>query len=123
MQGETTNSVELFIRNANRPKGVFISVSTHIDIRVLAATNRDIETAVKTGDFRADLYYRIAAFPIVVSPLRERRADIPPLANHFLSKYAESSEKNIESISVNALSVLMQYRFPGNVRELESERG
>lgn len=98
--------------------GGTMNIST--DIRVLTATNRDLEAAVKTGDFREDLYFRIAAFPIRIPPLRERREDIPILANHFLKKYVESSGKIIHAISPEALQLLVQYDFPGNVRELEN---
>ena len=90
------------------------------DIRVLTATNRDLDTAIENGDFRTDLYYRIAAFQIVIPPLRTRPEDIPILANHFLKKYAATAEKSIHAISADALQVLMQYNFPGNVRELEN---
>lgn len=98
--------------------GGTMNIST--DIRVLTATNRDLEAAVKTGEFREDLYFRIAAFPIRIPPLRERREDIPILANHFLKKYVESSDKPIRTISPEALQLLVQYDFPGNVRELEN---
>ena len=90
------------------------------DIRVLAATNHDLQAAVKSGSFREDLYYRIAAFPIVIPPLRERREDIPVLANHFLKKYADSGEKSVRAFAPEALQLLVQYDFPGNVRELEN---
>ena len=90
------------------------------DIRILTATNRDLDTAIGNGDFRPDLYYRIAAFQIVIPPLRERPEDILILANHFLKKYAETAAKGIHAISADALQVLMQYDFPGNVRELEN---
>ena len=90
------------------------------DIRVLTATNQDLAGAIKRGDFRMDLYYRIAAFRIVIPPLRERREDIPILANHFLKKYAATAKKSIRAIAAEALQVLMQYDFPGNVRELEN---
>ena len=86
-----------------------------IDIRVLTATNQNLEAAVEAGTFRTDLFYRIAAFPILVPPLRDRREDIPLLANHFLKKIAESTMKSIEAISTDALRLLMQYDFPGNV--------
>ena len=95
-------------------------VDIPVDIRVLTATNQNLEAAVKAGNFREDLFYRIATFPIVVPPLRYRREDIPLLANHFLKKYAESMMKSINVISADALWSLMQYDFPGNVRELES---
>ena len=91
-----------------------------VDIRVLTATNQNLEAEVEAGAFRKDLFYRIAAFPIVVPPLKERREDIPLLANHFLKKYAGSAMKSIKAISANALRLLMQYDFPGNVRELEN---
>ena len=90
------------------------------DIRVLTATNQDLDTAIDNGDFRPDLYYRIAGFQIVLPPLRARPEDIPILANHFLKTYAATAEKPIRAISVDALQVLMQYNFPGNVRELEN---
>ena len=90
------------------------------DIRVLAATNQNLEEAVKAGSFRNDLFYRITTFPIVVPPLKDRREDIPLLANHFLKKYAKSAEKSVNAISADALRLLMQYDFPGNVRELEN---
>ncbi|MCY3742418.1 MAG: sigma-54 dependent transcriptional regulator [Candidatus Poribacteria bacterium] len=91
-----------------------------IDIRVLAATNRDLEDTIRDGYFREDLYHRLAAFPIAVPPLRDRREDIPILAQHFVKKYAAAAEKPIRDISANALQMLMQHDFPGNVRELEN---
>ena len=91
-----------------------------IDIRAISATNQDLEAMVETGSFRGDLFYRIAAFPIEVPPLKERREDIPLLAHHFLKTYAEKMSKSIKSISADALRLLMQYDFPGNVRELEN---
>ena len=95
--------------------------TTHIDLdlRVIAATNHDIEEAMKTGDFREDLYYRIATFLITIPPLRERREDIPPLANHFLQT-TDNRRERIKTIAPDALGVLMRYRFPGNVRELKN---
>ena len=91
-----------------------------VDIRVLTATNQDLEAAVEAGTFREDLFYRIVAFPIVVPPLRDRREDIPLLAHHFLKKYAEKATKSIKAISADALRLLMQYDFRGNVRQLEN---
>ena len=91
-----------------------------VDIRVLTATNQNLEAAVEAGTFRKDLFYRIAAFPIEVPPLKDRREDIPLLANFFLKKFAESAMKPVEAISADALRLLMQYDFPGNVRELEN---
>ena len=91
-----------------------------VDIRVLTATNQDLEAAVEAGTFRKDLFYRIATFPVEVPPLKDRHEDIPLLANYFLKKYAEKAAKSIKAISPNALQLLMQYDFPGNVRELEN---
>ena len=91
-----------------------------IDIRVLTATNQNLEAAVEAGTFRKDLFYRIATFPIEVPPLKDRREDIPLLADHFLKKHAEKDTKSIKAISANALQLLMRYDFPGNVRELEN---
>ncbi|RKU13059.1 hypothetical protein C6502_04775 [Candidatus Poribacteria bacterium] len=96
------------------------TVNIPIDIQVLTATNQDLEAGVEAGTFRTDLFYRIAAFPIVIPPLRDRREDIPLLANHFLKKYAKKATKSIKAISADALRLLMQYDFPGNVRELEN---
>ena len=89
------------------------------DIRVLAATNQDLGNAIREGSFRKDLYYRLAAFLIRIPPLRERREDIEILAHHFLKKSAAAAEKSIRTISADALHVLTQHDFPGNVRELK----
>ena len=91
-----------------------------INIRVITATNRDLEQAVGADKFRQDLFYRIAAFPITVPPLRDRHEDIPLLAKHFLEKYTAQAGKSISDISTLALRLLMQYSWPGNVRELEN---
>ena len=91
-----------------------------VDIRVVAATNKDLEHAVDAGEFRADLFYRIAAFPIVIPPLRERREDLPLLARHFLSRHAARAGKSITDISTAAMLILLRYDWPGNVRELEN---
>jgi two-component system response regulator PilR (NtrC family) len=90
------------------------------DIRVIAATNRDLVKAVADGAFREDLYYRINVIPIVLPPLRERREDIPLLAEHFLAKYAELMEKNVTAISHDAMEMLLAHPWPGNIRELEN---
>ena len=91
-----------------------------IDIRVMTATNKDLELLVRKGEFRQDLFYRVAAFPIEIPPLRERREDIPLLARHFLDKHAERADKSISGISTAALRLLLQHDWPGNVRELEN---
>ncbi len=90
-----------------------------VDIRVLAATNQDLDSAMRDGYFRSDLYYRLAGFSIVIPPLRERREDVPILAYHFLKKFAAEAKKSIRTISDDALHVLTQHGFPGNVRELQ----
>jgi len=91
-----------------------------IDTRVISATNKNLEDAVKKGEFREDLYYRISVFPIKLPPLRERKEDIPLIAAHFLNKYSLQEGKQIEQISPEALELLMAYHWPGNVRELEN---
>ena len=96
------------------------TASIPVDIRVMTATNKDIELLVRRGEFRQDLFYRVAAFPIEIPPLRERREDIPLLARHFLDKHAERADKSISGISTAALRLLLQYDWPGNVRELEN---
>jgi PAS domain S-box-containing protein len=91
-----------------------------IDVRVIATTNRDLNAAMKAGIFREDLFYRIAAFPIFLPPLRERREDIPLLAEHFLGRATEKAGKPISVIATEAMRMLMDYDWPGNVRELEN---
>lgn len=92
----------------------------HIDVRVLAATNVDLRAALEQGTFREDLYYRLNVMPISVPPLRERKEDIPFLANHFVKKLAKDLGSPVESISQGGIERLMQYSWPGNVRELEN---
>ena len=90
------------------------------DVRVIAATNRDLEELVARGTFRQDLYYRLDVFPIHVPPLRKRRADILLLADHFCEKYGRANQKEIRRISTPAIDMLTAYHWPGNVRELEN---
>lgn len=90
-----------------------------IDVRIIAATNRNLEDEVKAGRFRSDLYYRLNVVPIVLPPLRNRPEDIIPLANFFVSRYSKSSETKVNSISAKAIQELLRYPWPGNVRELE----
>ncbi len=94
--------------------------SVKVDVRVLSAANRDLEQAIRKGEFRQDLYYRLNVFPIRVPPLRQRREDIPLLAEYFLEKYTRKLGKSNLKISAEALSVLMTSDFPGNVRQLEN---
>jgi two-component system response regulator PilR (NtrC family) len=90
------------------------------DIRVIAATNQDLTKAVADGRFREDLFYRINVIPIALPPLRERREDIPLLAEHFLAKYSEQMEKPITGVSMPAMELLTKHEWPGNIRELEN---
>ncbi len=91
-----------------------------VDVRVIAATNRDVEKAVASGKFRRDLYYRLNVIPIAIPPLRERRDDIVPLARLFLERYSRKPEKPVHALSAEALDLLTTYPWPGNVRELEN---
>src|SRR5262252_2807928 len=91
-----------------------------VDVRVIAATNRDLEKAIAAGEFREDLFYRLSVIPIHVPALRERREDIPLLARHFLERFRNSMNKNVSGISPQAMRRLESYDWPGNVRELEN---
>ena len=91
-----------------------------VDIRIISASNKEIDIEVENGNFRSDLYYRIHVFPIRMPPLRDRKEDIPLLVGHFLEKYAGKMKKNIRSITPQALQKIMVYSWPGNVRELEN---
>jgi two-component system response regulator PilR (NtrC family) len=91
-----------------------------IDVRVIAATNRDLEHQVAESEFREDLYYRLSVIPITVPPLRDRREDVPLLVNHFVKKYAGGAGRNIARVEPESLSALAQYHWPGNVRQLEN---
>jgi transcriptional regulator with GAF, ATPase, and Fis domain len=91
-----------------------------IDVRIVAATNKDIEKAVAARLFREDLFYRLNVFPITIPPLRERRDDIPALAQYFLNKYATEVRKGLLTISDEAMDILMKSPWKGNVRELEN---
>jgi two-component system, NtrC family, response regulator GlrR len=89
-------------------------------VRVITATNKDLEFMVKEGTFREDLYYRIHVVPVNIPPLRERKEDIPLLAEHFLKEISQKMKKNIRGLSAMAMQKLMLYDWPGNVRELEN---
>jgi DNA-binding NtrC family response regulator len=91
-----------------------------VDVRVIAATNRDLEAMVKEGRFREDLYYRLNIIPIVIPPLRNRRDDIPPLVDFFLAKHSGTSHRKITGLTPGARNLIMSYSWPGNVRQLES---
>jgi len=91
-----------------------------VDIRIIAATNRDLRKLVESGDFREDLYYRLNVISVHLPPLRERREDIPLLANFFIREFNESNHKSIRGVSRDAMDILMNYNWPGNVRELQN---
>src|SRR5206468_7772934 len=90
------------------------------DVRLVAATNRDLEASISERQFREDLYYRLNVFSIFVPPLRDRKPDIMLLADHFLAKYARQHKRQIRRISTPAIDMLVSYHWPGNVRELEN---
>jgi Nif-specific regulatory protein len=96
------------------------SATVRVDVRVIAATNRNLEAEIAAGKFREDLYYRLNVFPIRVPPLRERKSDIVLLADHFTEKYSSKNDKPIKRISSPALDLFTTYHWPGNVRELEN---
>ena len=96
------------------------SRTVHVDVRVVAATNKDLEKEVEKGAFRSDLYYRLNVFPIFLPPLRDRGPDILLLADYFVLKYTDEFAKNVKRISTPAIDMLMAYHWPGNVRELEN---
>jgi len=90
------------------------------DVRVIAATNRNLQAAISTGSFRSDLFYRLHVFPLEVPPLRERREDIPLLVEYFIDRCTQKAGKNITRVSKKTLEVLQSYRWPGNIRELQN---
>jgi transcriptional regulator with GAF, ATPase, and Fis domain len=94
--------------------------TVRVDVRVIAATNRDLEEAVRAGQFRADLFYRLNVFPLRVPPLRERASDIPLLATFFLARFAKKFERRVDTISPETMDRLVSYPWPGNIRELQN---
>jgi len=92
-----------------------------IDVRVIAATNKDLAEEVKAGRFREDLYYRLSVFPIIIPPLRERREDIPELVQYFIKKYSSRINKKLTGINAETIEILQHAGYPGNIRELENE--
>jgi len=96
------------------------TVTLNVDVRIVAATNRNLEEMIKDGEFREDLYYRINVFPIFIPSLRERRNDIPILVDHFIEKFNKENQSKIKRITTSALNMLMVYSWPGNIRELEN---
>jgi Nif-specific regulatory protein len=96
------------------------SSTIKVDVRIIAATNRDLDRLIEAGKFRSDLYYRLNVFPIHLPPLRERKSDILLLADYFVEKYSKTMHKDVRRISTPAIDMLMSYHWPGNVRELEN---
>jgi formate hydrogenlyase transcriptional activator len=97
------------------------STRTHqVDVRLVAATNRDLPHMMKRGEFRSDLYYRLNVFPITLPPLRARREDIPDLVQHFVEIYARRMAKQIERVPAETMSASTAYAWPGNIRELQN---
>lgn len=96
------------------------TVKRLVDVRIIAATNSDLEKKVREGRFREDLYYRLSVIEIKIPPLRERKEDIPVLVNHFIKTISEENRKNIKGIDNEAMALLLQYPWPGNVRELKN---
>jgi formate hydrogenlyase transcriptional activator len=92
----------------------------HVDVRLVAATNRNLVDMVKRNEFRSDLYYRLNVFPIPLPPLRERRGDIPALVEHFVEIYARRMNKQIEEIPTETMSAISSFHWPGNIRELQN---
>src|SRR5208282_751188 len=90
------------------------------NVRVIAATNRDLQAAIASGAFRSDLFYRLNVFPIEVPPLRERQEDIPVLVEHFIDRFARKAGKSIRSVNKKSLELLQSYPWPGNIRELQN---
>jgi two-component system response regulator HydG len=121
--GETSPAIQVKLLRVLQEREIIPVGGTKpikVDVRLIAATNSDLETAVEEDRFRADLYYRLNVIPIRIPPLRQRKDDIPLLAEHFLKIYCESADKPLKTISGEALDVLMRYEWPGNVRELEN---
>jgi transcriptional regulator with PAS, ATPase and Fis domain len=94
--------------------------SVKVDVRIIAATNRDLQAMVQAGSFRDDLFYRLNVFPVQLPPLRERPEDLPLLAEHFLKHYAEKYRRQVREMAPEALSALQNYPWPGNIRELQN---
>jgi len=115
MQGKLLRALEM---QEIRPVGA--TTSTKVDVRIIAATNRDLEVEVESGRFRADLFYRFKQFPIYLPPLRKRKEDIPILARHFLKAACNRFGRRVEGFSSEAMDALVNYQWPGNVREVTS---
>ena len=121
--GETSTAMQIKLLRVLQDRvvrKVGSNVETLVDVRVLAATNRDLSESIRTGTFREDLFYRINVIPISLPPLRQRKEDIPLLVDHFLAKFSTSLELPMKRISADAMRAIEKYHWPGNVRELEN---
>jgi transcriptional regulator with GAF, ATPase, and Fis domain len=96
------------------------NINIHVDVRIISATNRDLEGQVKEGTFREDLFYRLKVVTMALPPLRERKEDLRILINHFIDKFAVENGKHIQGLTAEARDLLLKYDYPGNVRELEN---
>jgi transcriptional regulator with GAF, ATPase, and Fis domain len=94
--------------------------TTRVDVRVIAATNRNLETLINNGEFREDLYYRLKVFPVICPPLRKRKEDIPKLTHYFIKKYAGEIGRKIEIVPEEEIQKLIDYHWPGNLREFQN---
>jgi len=103
-----------------RPLGASATSERSVDVRFVSATHQDLLAKVKTGDFREDLYYRLAVFPIKLPPLRERREDIPELISHFIQEFTAKYQKKVAGITPLVMNILMKYHYPGNIRDLRN---
>jgi two-component system response regulator HydG len=126
--GETTHAMQvklLRVLQEHELQRVGGEETIKVDVRILAATNRDLAAEVKAGNFREDLYYRLNVVTLFVPPLRERQGDIPLLVDHFVRKFAEKNRRTVEAVTPRCMELLARYGWPGNVRELENaiERG
>jgi len=126
--GETSPAMQVKLLRAlqeGEVQRVGAEQSFQVDVRIIAATNRDLEDDVQQGTFREDLYYRLNVVTITVPPLRDRGTDIPLLVDHFVTRFAEKNSRTVESVTPECMRVLCSYPWPGNVRELENaiERG
>ena len=115
-----TQAKLLRVLQENEFEPVGSSRTLRVNVRIIAATNRELEDAVQTGRLREDLFYRLNVFPLVVPALRERRSDIPRLATFFLARYAKQFGKRVDAIGPDTMELLVKYRWPGNVRELQN---
>ena len=121
--GETTPSVQIKLLRVLQDRivrRVGSNVETQVDVRVIAATNRDLGESIRSGNFREDLFYRINVIPIALPPLRQRKEDIPLLVDHFIAKFANQLGVPQKRISTDAMRLIEKYQWPGNVRELEN---